>query len=111
MDAVVIQTREEFEQLSNQYQNFILFKHSLTCPISAEAKREFDLFCKETDTPVFILYVQKARDLSNEIAFLYSVKHESPQILIFKNNQVIWSDSHSNIKHDLITRQVEQTLK
>ncbi|WP_425441983.1 bacillithiol system redox-active protein YtxJ [Sediminibacillus massiliensis] len=108
MEALVIQTKEEFEQVKNQYESFILMKHSLTCPISAEAKREFELFSEEaTDVPLFVLYVQKARELSNHIAETYDVKHESPQVLVFKNNQVVWNESHGNITKKNLLQQIE----
>lgn len=78
----------------------ILFKHSTTCPISAAAYREMS---KVTDD-VMMLVVQKSRDVSNEIARRTGVRHETPQTLILRNGEVVWSASHFDITADEVTR-------
>ncbi|WP_082233567.1 bacillithiol system redox-active protein YtxJ [Halobacillus massiliensis] len=87
---------------------FLLLKHSLTCPISASAKREFEAFCAESDYPCFILNVQETRNLSHSIADEYKVKHESPQILLFKNSKIVWNESHGNITHTVLREKVSE---
>ena len=37
------------------------------------------------------------RPLSDEIAKVYSIYHESPQLILLKNNKVIYHTSHSDI--------------
>lgn len=111
MDTIVIQTKEEFQEILAQNSIFFLLKHSLTCPISAEAKKGFDEFSDGTDIPLYVLYVQKARKLSNDIADKYNVKHESPQALLFKDNQVIWHDSHNNITNEALTNQASSKVE
>lgn len=80
----------------------LLFKHSLTCPISAAAFREYESFVGSRaadDAAVFrLVEVQKARELSNEIASRSGVRHESPQALLLRGGKVVWHASHWSIK-------------
>ncbi len=77
----------------------ILFKHSTTCPISSAAYREMSKVADE----VAMLVVQKSRDISNEIAKRTGVRHETPQTLILRNGEVVWSASHFDITSDVVT--------
>ena len=78
----------------------ILFKHSTTCPISSAAYREMSKVADE----VAMLVVQKSRDVSNEIAKRTGVRHETPQTLVLRNGEVVWSASHFDITSDVVTR-------
>ncbi len=46
---------------------------------------------------VMLVVIQKSRDVSNEIAKRTGVRHESPQTLILRNGEVVWSASHFDI--------------
>jgi bacillithiol system protein YtxJ len=83
----------------------ILFKHSLTCPISHAAYEEMSLLKEE---PVFLIVVQDARRLSNEIAVRTKIKHESPQTIILHNSEVVWHASHYDITKTAIVRSLEE---
>jgi len=78
----------------------IIFKHSTRCGISGSILRKFEkkVSINLTDKKLFyFLNVIKHRDVSNEIEKRFSVRHESPQVLIVKNNEVIKHDSHYSI--------------
>ena len=83
----------------------ILFKHSLTCPISHAAYEEMSLL---KDEPVFLVVVQDARRLSNEIATRTNVKHESPQTIIMHDGSVVWHASHYDITKASVLRSLEE---
>lgn len=88
----------------------LIFKHSTRCPISARAKQEVDAFLNEFGNHVEFMYVDVIgnRDLSNQIAAKYGIRHESPQaIFVDENDQVIWHDSHFQITKS----QLEAVLK
>lgn len=102
-----IKTHEHFEKIANDSNTFFLLKHSITCPISAEAKREYEAFSEQANVPLYILHVQEARPLSNEIAEKYKIKHESPQVLYFQDNQVKWNASHWNITSKTLNKVVQ----
>ncbi|CDQ18327.1 bacillithiol system protein YtxJ [Halobacillus karajensis] len=104
MSHEVIKTKEEFVQVLEQYGEFFLLKHSLTCPISGLAQEQYQRFMKETDVPCFSLYVQEARELSNHIADFTGIRHESPQVLQFKEGEAVWHDSHSAITSEKLNQ-------
>lgn len=82
----------------------ILFKHSLTCPISHAAYEEMSLLKNE---PVSLVVVQDARLVSNEIAQRTGVRHESPQTLIVRDGETIWHASHYDITKAAVLRALE----
>ncbi|MDT5261277.1 MAG: hypothetical protein QOC61_281 [Acidobacteriota bacterium] len=82
----------------------LLFKHSNACPISARAYREME----EVKTPVSILVVQKSRDLSREVEERTGLRHETPQALVLRKGQVVWSASHFDITKDVIEQAVRE---
>ncbi len=107
MPKIKIETVEQFNEISQEKAKFLLFKHSLTCPVSQEAFHEFEAFMAENDdVEAYYLYVQEARPLSNYVAEQYGVKHESPQALLFEKNTVKWNDSHWRITKATLTESV-----
>ena len=80
----------------------VIFKHSLTCPISAGAFERM----KSYDGEVDLVEIQRARPLSDEIAQRLGVRHESPQIIIVRNGQVLWDASHFQITADKVAEAV-----
>lgn len=77
---------------------FIIFKHSTRCSISSMAKSRLERAWDDSIiTPIFYLDLIAYREISNKIADLYSVEHESPQILFIKKGVCVYNDSHSNI--------------
>jgi bacillithiol system protein YtxJ len=71
----------------------VIFKHSLTCPISAAAYDQMEQF----DGEVALIEIQRARELSKEIEKRLGVAHESPQVIVLRNGQVVWDASHFSI--------------
>lgn len=109
MNTIQIQSQVEFEQALETNEQLFLLKHSLTCPISATAKQAYERFAEETKTPTYILHVQDSRDLSNKIAHNHDVKHESPQVLQFRDGEVVWHSSHWDITPDRLEGADEQS--
>ncbi len=77
-----------------------LFKHSLTCPISATALREFEAFVGDgaAGGSCAIIEVQTARDVSTELARRTGVRHESPQAMLLRDGETVWHASHRRIR-------------
>jgi len=80
----------------------VIFKHSLTCPISAAAYEQM----AEFDGEVALVEVQRARELSGEIESRLGVAHESPQVIVLRNGQVAWNASHFKITADAVAEAV-----
>ncbi|QDP40897.1 bacillithiol system redox-active protein YtxJ [Radiobacillus deserti] len=104
----LIQSKQAFDQLIQDETIFFLLKHSLTCPISVRVKSDYDAFVSEAEVPLYLLHVQEARELSNYIAEAFDVKHESPQVLAFSNQAVIWHDSHQQITYNVLKEKEKQ---
>jgi len=80
----------------------LIFKHSTRCGISRMVKnqfsRDYDFSNEEFD--LYYLDLLSYRDISNEIAHIFNVYHESPQLLVIKNGVAVANKSHGAI-HDL----------
>lgn len=85
-------------------QPVIIFKHSTTCPISAAAHRQMSRVRAE----VSLVVVQSAREVSNEVAARTGIRHESPQVIVLKNGEVVWSASHFDIQADAVEQAVSK---
>ncbi|AZB43972.1 bacillithiol system redox-active protein YtxJ [Bacillus sp. FJAT-42376] len=96
----------QFEELLEQHNRFLFIKHSLTCPISKEAFRQFSEYDASLgeDVKTYYLHVQESRELSAYIAEKLGVKHESPQALLIDHGAAIWNASHWNITADSLKK-------
>jgi bacillithiol system protein YtxJ len=72
----------------------ILFKHSNSCGISSSAYRELS----KLKQPVGMITVQRARQVSDEIERRFGLSHETPQVLIIRDNKLLWNASHSQVQ-------------
>jgi bacillithiol system protein YtxJ len=77
----------------------LIFKHSLSCGTSAMAMEEMtDLVAAgPLDAEFALVRVQAARAVSDAIATRLKVRHESPQVLLVRDGQVVWSATHWNV--------------
>lgn len=99
-----LETIAEIEPLfeTSHERPVVIFKHSLTCPISAAALREYQSFLEERpegdDAVYSLIEIQNARDVSKALAERTGVRHESPQALVVRDGEVAWHASHWSIK-------------
>jgi bacillithiol system protein YtxJ len=92
-----LEYEQDFQQLVQHSREapVLLLKHSTRCPISRAAWRECERFCQEhPNVELWRVLVIENKPLSLEIARATGVAHQSPQILLFSNGQVIWHASH-----------------
>lgn len=84
---------------NSSLQPIILFKHSTRCSISSMAKSRFENNWNTENKNVAIYYLDLIahRNISNEIAELTRVEHQSPQAIVLKNKEVIYQATHSDI--------------
>jgi bacillithiol system protein YtxJ len=77
----------------------LLYKHSTRCPISVMAKMRLEAgWDFPDDVPTYIVNVVENREVSNKIEKITGVKHESPQLLLLKNKEVLYHVSHGAIQ-------------
>jgi bacillithiol system protein YtxJ len=82
----------------------VLFQHDPYCPISRRAYREL------AGAPIYAALLDVAEDdhLSRRIEERTRVRHESPQVLVFRSGKVVWSASHFEISRAAVTHAVER---
>jgi len=99
MNWVNLTSVEQLEEIKNASGYSLIFKHSTRCSISLMAKKnfEFDWEVIPSDTKLFFLDLISYRDISNQVAEVFQVRHESPQILLIKDGECILEASHSDI--------------
>ena len=86
----------------------LIFKHSRTCGTSAEAHEEVSaLLAGALKTPVYLVDVRSARQVSNAIAQRFGIRHESPQMLLLDRGRVLWNASHYHVNE----REILQALR
>jgi len=77
----------------------LLFKHSFTCGVSAEALDELisHLNDRQLEASYAMVTVQTHREVSNAVAKQLGIRHESPQALLIRDRRVVWSASHFRV--------------
>lgn len=91
LDAVVKLSEEKL---------VVIFKHSVTCGISNMVWHQFQNEIDFNNDHIEMLYLDLLahRDVSNEVTKRFQVLHQSPQILVIKNAEVLHHASHSAIR-------------
>jgi bacillithiol system protein YtxJ len=83
----------------------VIFKHSTTCSISKMAFSRFERAEAPNTIDFYYLDLLNYRPISSEIADLFHVYHESPQVLLIKNGECTYDESHYGIMMDEIVEQ------
>ena len=85
----------------------LLFKHSLTCPVSGAAHAEVRGYLEREPaegTDYWLIAVQRARPVSNAVAERVAVRHESPQAILVSGEKAVWNASHWEITGQALAR-------
>lgn len=98
VDAVLQESKEK---------QILILKHSITCPISYNAKCEVDEFInRNVNSDVYLVIVQENRAVSNELSEKLEIRHESPQFLIVKNMKAEKVLNH----YDITLENIDESL-
>jgi bacillithiol system protein YtxJ len=102
-----IESEKTLEQIDkeSETQNVLIFKHSTRCSISTMALSRLERNWNETDATKikpYFLDLLNLRPVSGMIAQRYGVEHQSPQVLVIKNRNCVYTASHSDIAYDEI---------
>jgi len=105
---------DELERLivESKAQPVLLFKHSFTCGVSAEALDELISHLNEQNVDVryAIVTVQTHRDVSNAVSTKLGVRHETPQALLVRDGRVVWSASHFRVNAQELNKALRANL-
>lgn len=85
-----------------------LLKHSATCSISFIAMAHFNQYLRNNPVEAGMLVVQKHRPASQHVAERFGVQHESPQLFLIRQGEVLWHTSHGGITADAMQHAYEQ---
>ncbi|MDP4683417.1 MAG: bacillithiol system redox-active protein YtxJ [Crocinitomicaceae bacterium] len=102
-----IQMLDELVSLT-QDNAVLIFKHSTRCSISMMAltrfESEWDLNISSCD--LYFLDLITHRDISNKIAEITGVIHQSPQVIVLRKGEVLYEESHNSISARDIKKEV-----
>ncbi|MEO7175001.1 MAG: bacillithiol system redox-active protein YtxJ [Saprospiraceae bacterium] len=101
---------DDLQELLSRSQNIpcLIFKHSTQCSISAMALLRLESRLKSSSiafSPYKLLLLEH-RAISNEIAQMFKVHHESPQVLLIYQGICIYDEDHLDISFDEIEESV-----
>jgi bacillithiol system protein YtxJ len=86
----------------------LIFKHSTRCSTSSLVLHRLEKSDKPGSIDFYFLDLIKHRKISDRIAEEFSVYHESPQVLLIKNKECVYDESHLSINMDEIIEQANK---
>jgi bacillithiol system protein YtxJ len=102
MNWKTLDSASQLEQIkaASAQQPVVIFKHSTRCAISAMVKSRLERAEAPGNVDFYYLDLIRHRDISNKIAADYAVEHESPQVLLIRNGECVYDESHNGISMD-----------
>ena len=93
LDTIISDSNDKFQ---------VIFKHSTRCGISRSVLNRFvDSYNLKIDNlTLYYLDLLNHREVSNEVGYKFQVIHQSPQLILIKNEKVIYHASHHEIQFD-----------
>ena len=92
---------DQLEEIKNQSnaETIMIFKHSTRCGISSMVIKRFEQLFDESlkNVKVYYLDLLSYRSISDEVGYAFQVMHQSPQLLIVRNETAIFHASHYDI--------------
>ena len=105
---IPLTSKEQLEEIKKESdaEAILIFKHSTRCGISSMVKRQFEgLFAEEHQSlKVYYLDLLNYRAISNEIEEIFNVLHQSPQLIVIRNQTAVFNASHYDITEVNLTR-------
>ena len=99
----------EFIALSNR-KPIAIFKHSTRCSLSSMVKsrleRAWDI--NVNDIEIYYLDLIQYRDVSNKIASIFNIEHQSPQLIVLHQGKVLYHASHGEIDAGVLKESIEK---
>jgi bacillithiol system protein YtxJ len=77
----------------------VIFKHSTRCGISSMVQRQFisEYNFSEKELDLYYLDLLSYRQISDEVGYAFQLLHQSPQLLVIKNGELVAHASHGQI--------------
>jgi bacillithiol system protein YtxJ len=103
---------EQIDQIKEESKQVpvVIFKHSTRCNISRTSLDRLERNWKDNDAPhvkLYFLDLLSYREISNRIADEFGVYHESPQVMVIKNEKATFDRSHFDIDYQQILKEIK----
>lgn len=107
MNWIALTGHDQLTELINRSHSApqVIFKHSTRCGTSAMVLNRLERSAAPVGMDFYFLDLIRYRDLSNKVAELFSVYHESPQVLVIRNGECVYDESHMAITMDELSEQ------
>ena len=104
MNWIRLDSEEQLNEIKARSANIpqVIFKHSTSCSISSMALNRLERAAVPETIDFYLLDLIRYRSISNKVAQEFDVHHESPQILLIRNGECIYDESHMGIRADEI---------
>lgn len=99
MDWHKLINENQLEELleTSQERPQLIYKHSTRCGTSSLIKARLERAPAPDGMDFYFLDLIAYRSLSDKIAQIFGVRHESPQVLLIKNGECVYHESHGAI--------------
>lgn len=108
MNWIALTEQDQLAKIKANSGYCLIFKHSTRCSISLMAKKKLELEGEviPENVPVYYLDLLNYREISNAIAEIFQVHHQSPQLLVIKDGECIFEASHGEISAEEAAEQL-----
>jgi bacillithiol system protein YtxJ len=108
MDWIIINSPAQLAEIKekSKVKPQVIFKHSTRCAISGMAKSRLERSKKPDNIDFYYLDLINYRSVSRQVAEDFNVWHESPQVLVIKDGECVYDESHSAIRMEDIMAEV-----
>lgn len=98
MNWIPLTSLDQLQEIKEQSKSetVLIFKHSTRCGISKAVINQFE--SRGIDSvKTYYLDLLSYREISNELGYTFQVMHQSPQLLVIKNEHAVAYASHYDI--------------
>src|ERR1700754_4776306 len=102
MNWITLQTEAQLEEIRQRsaLRPQLIFKHSTRCSTSALVKGRLERAKQPETIDFYFLDLIRNRPVSNKITETFFVEHESPQVLLIRDGECVYDESHLGITMD-----------
>lgn len=87
----------------------IIYKHSFACHICTMSLKRLEKSLSGSEGAQYhFIDVRKDRPLSNKVAELSGIRHESPQLLVLHNGNLYWHGSHGQVTAEAVQESLKE---
>jgi len=113
MNWISLETQSQLAEIKSRSmeKDQLIFKHSTRCAASSLALARLERQARPNSLDFYLLDLIRHRELSNLVTEEFHVHHESPQVLLIRNAECIYDESHSSIDMaDIADHTVDRSL-